>query len=134
VAAKKTISVSVPSLRTINPKAKIAIAAVLGIAAVFTSYSAGHSAGFDKGHTAGFAEGNLAGDKAGFERAYWLGAEYGCNYVFDTVRAPYVVGEQNPFTTWYALMGIGNIYLNRDNCKTTGHGSAPYSGGPVESN
>lgn len=132
MATKKVaISVSTP---TLSPKVKIAGAIVLGILVLLGSYSLGHNAGFDKGNTAGFAEGNSKGDKAGFERGYWKGAEYGCNFVFDEVKAPYVVGEQNPFTTWYALMGIGNVYLSRDNCNTNGHGSAPYSGGPTDSN
>jgi hypothetical protein len=136
MATKKNASVSipVPSLSAVNPKVKIAGAALLGIAVLFGAYSVGHNTGFDKGHTAGFTEGNAAGDKAGFERGYWKGAEYGCNFVFDELKTPYVMGVQNPYTTWYALMGIGNVYLSRDNCSTNGHGTAPYSGGPTDSN
>jgi hypothetical protein len=133
MATKKQVSISL-SAPTLTPKVRIALVVAAGLLGVLISFNVGHNAGFKKGHTAGFAEGNSAGDKAGFERGYWDGAEYGCNFVFDEVKTTYVIGAQNPFSYLYALMGLGNVSLTRDNCSTDGHGKAPYSGGPTDSN
>lgn len=132
---KKTVSFNIPALGNFNPKVKIAAAIVAALLVIGGAYGAGSNSGYAKGYAAGFNEGNASGDKAGFERGYWKGAEYGCNWLFDELGAPYLVGEQNPFTTYYFLMGIGDKYASRDNCVVpSDHDKAPYSGGPTESN
>jgi hypothetical protein len=119
-------------------KGKIAAAVIVAIIVVVAAYNIGNDSGYKKGYDDGYGVGNdtglSTGDKSGFERGYWIGREDGCLWVFDQTRKPYVVGEGNPFTTWYYLMDLGNIYLSRDNCSTSGHGAAPYSGGPSTSN
>ena len=127
--AKKTVTLTAPAWVS-NPKAKIAAAVVGAILLAVVAFSVGHNGGYTEGLAKGLDDGNKAGftrgDKAGFENGYWIGREEGCMWVFDSTGKTYVVGEGNPFTTWYYLMDIGTIYLSRSNCETTGHGSAPY--------
>lgn len=122
--AKKTITFD-PSAIVGNRAVRVA-----ALVAVLIALTLGvHTIGYNSGHKEGYAAGNEAGwhdgSKAGVAVGYWEGRLDGCNFVFDQVRKPYVVGEGNPFTTWYYLMDLGNIYLSRDNCDTTGHGAAP---------
>lgn len=131
---KVSVSVSIPPLRDVNPRVKKIAAGLIVVLAALGVYTLGHNAGYDKGYAAGTVDGTATGDKAGFERGYWLGREDGCNFVFDQTGTPYVVGETNPHATFYFLLGLGDTYLDRGNCSTFGHGSAPYSGGPSTTN
>jgi len=112
-------------------KGKVLGGVVVALLLAVIAFNVGDSGGYKRGYGDGLDKGNHAGftrgDQAGFEKGYWTGREDGCLWVFDQTGKPYVVGEGNPFTTWYYLMDIGNIYLGRSNCSTSGHGAAPYS-------
>ena len=127
--AKKTVTINTP-VWVNNPKVKIVGALIAAIILAVVTFNVGHDGGYKEGLAKGLEDGNKAGftrgDKAGFENGYWIGREEGCLWVIDQSGKPYVVGEGNPFTTWYFLMDIGSIYIGRDNCSTDNHGAAPY--------
>lgn len=122
--AKKTVTID---FAAITANRAVRVAAVVAILIALTIGS--HSIGYGSGHKEGYAEGDLhgwtTGARAGVEKAYWVGREDGCLWVFDAADAPYVVGETNPHATFYFLLGLGDTYLERSNCDTTGHEAAP---------
>ena len=136
MAKKKTVSISFPDLQAVNglsPKVKIAIAFVTAVLLLSISYNAGNEAGYKTGDAEGYARGNKVGNDAGYKRGmervkaeydngYWDGRVDGCVWLIDSLGKPYVVGEGNPFTTYYFLMDIGNTYAGKDACSVDGSG------------
>jgi len=127
--AKKSVTISTPAWVG-NPKVKIVAAVIAAITLAVVAFNVGRDGGYTDGLTKGLEDGNKAGfargDKAGFENGYWIGREEGCLWVISSSGKQYIIGAGNPFTTWYALMDIGSIYIGRENCSTDGHGDAPY--------
>lgn len=130
---KKTVTFSLPQMKSINPKARIALAVVAAILVLSGTYSAAHDSGYKQGYDAGEKAGIQTGDKQGYARGmervkteydngYWDGRVDGCEWLVNSLGKGYVIGVSNPFTTWYYLMGIGSEYASTRTCEVTGSG------------
>ena len=128
---KRTVTVDTRFLS--GGKAKIIGAVLAVIAVAVIAFNVGDSGGYKRGFEAGDKNGFANGDKAGFENGYWIGQEDGCEWVVESSGKDFIVGIGNPFSTYYFLMDLGTVYIDRDNCSTEGHGDAPYESSPYNS-